>query len=290
MDRTTETLRRFNRTWTQRVGALDESYLGTGRPLATSRLLFELDPVAPTSVTDLRDRLGLDAGYLARLLRRLEAEHLVSTVADPADRRRRLVGLTDVGREERDDLERRSAEAATGLLRPLTDRQRERLAEALGVADLLVRAATLELRRTRPDDPAVERALARYVAELADRFPAGFDPGPADPRDAEATYVLATSDGEPVACGGVRPLGAGTTGTAEVKRMWVDAGWRGAGLGARLLAALEALAGDLGHTRVVLDTNTTLVEAVALYDRAGYRRIDRYNDNPHAEAFFAKDL
>ncbi|WP_299051433.1 helix-turn-helix domain-containing GNAT family N-acetyltransferase [uncultured Nocardioides sp.] len=290
MDRTTATLRGFNRTWTQRVGALDESYLGTGRPLATSRLLFELDPVAPTPVTDLRDWLGLDAGYLARLLRRLEAEGLATTVPDPEDRRRRQVGLTDAGRDERAELERRSAEAATRLLRPLTDRQRERLADALAVADLLVRAATLDLRRARPDEPAVARALTRYVAELADRFPAGFDPGPADPRDPGTTYLLATSDGEPVACGGVRPLEAGTTGTAEVKRMWVDAAWRGAGLGARLLASLEDLARDLGHTRVVLDTNSTLVEAVALYDRAGYRRIDRYNDNPYAEAFFTKGL
>jgi DNA-binding MarR family transcriptional regulator len=290
VDETTAILRRFNRTWTQRVGALDESYLDTGRPLATSRLLFEVDPTTPTAVTDLRDRLGLDAGYLARLLRRLEAEHLVTTAPDPGDGRRRLVGLTEAGLRERDELERRSAEAAAGLLRPLTVRQRERLGAALDTADLLVRAATLELRRTGPRDPVVGRALARYVGELTDRFPAGFDPGSSDVRDAEASYLLATSDGEPVACGGVRPLESGTTGTAEVKRMWVDAGWRGAGLGARLLAALEALAADLGHSRVVLDTNATLTEAVALYDRAGYRRIERYNDNPYAEAFFAKDL
>lgn len=149
---------------------------------------------------------------------------------------------------------------------------------------------SFDVVRTRPNDPRVQAAVARYVAELVDRFPSGFDPGPADPRDPEATYLLVTSGGEVVACGGVRPLEPGTVGTAEVKRMWVDAGWRGAGLGSRLLAALEALAADLGHTRVVLDTNGTLTEAIALYERAGYTRTERYNDNPYAEAFFTKDL
>ncbi|WP_231122994.1 GNAT family N-acetyltransferase [Nocardioides sambongensis] len=71
--------------------------------------------------------------------------------------------------------------------------------------------------------------------------------------------------------------------------MWVDGDWRGAGLGARMLRHLEALAWERGSDRVVLDTNGTLGEAIALYERSGYRPIERYNDNPYAEAFFAKD-
>jgi len=285
-----DVLRRFNRTWSSRVGALEESYLGTGRPLAVSRLLFELDAAAATPVLVLRDRLGLDAGYLARLLRRLEDDGLATTTPDPEDRRRRLVVLTDAGEGERALLEERSQAAAAALVAPLTASQRARLGDALATADLLVRAATLDLERARPDDPRVRHAVDRYVAELVERFPAGFDPGPADPRDPGSTYLLAGSAGEVVACGGVRPLERGRVGTAEVKRMWVDAGWRGAGLGARLLAALESLAADLGHTRVVLDTNSTLTEAVVLYERAGYARTERYNDNPYAELFFTKDL
>jgi GNAT superfamily N-acetyltransferase len=100
-------------------------------------------------------------------------------------------------------------------------------------------------------------------------------------------FLLCRSEGRPVACGGVRDLG---DGVAEIKRMWVDADWRGAGLGTRVLRALEDAARGLGHRRVRLDTNATLVEAVAMYDRAGYRRIERYNDNPFAQAWFAKDL
>jgi GNAT superfamily N-acetyltransferase len=65
---------------------------------------------------------------------------------------------------------------------------------------------------------------------------------------------------------------------------------RGLGLGRRLLARLEDVARDLGRTRVVLDTNEVLVEAIAMYERAGYRSIERYNDNPYAHRWFAKDL
>jgi ribosomal protein S18 acetylase RimI-like enzyme len=72
--------------------------------------------------------------------------------------------------------------------------------------------------------------------------------------------------------------------------MWVDPGWRGAGLGSRLLRHLEDEALALGLPVVRLDTNATLEEAIALYERAGYRRIDRYNDNPYAEVWFEKRL
>lgn len=286
----TEVLRRFNRTWTQRVGVLDESFLGTGRPLAVSRLLFEIGSTGPVGVRDLRELLDLDSGHLSRMLRRLEEDALVATVVDPADRRRRLVELTTEGRRAYDDLERRSEERAGGLVAPLTTRQQERLATALATADLLVRAATVRLREVAGDDPAAREATRRYFAELDERFPGGFDAGGPDAPEPGSTYVVATSDGVPVAHGGIRPVPALGRGTAEIKRMWVDGGWRGAGLGARMLRHLEDLARAQGYARVVLDTNGTLLEAIAMYERAGYERIERYNDNPYAEAFFSKSL
>jgi len=300
-----EVVRRFNRSYTQRVGALDESFLGTGMPLSTARLLFEIG-TEPGTTRDLRARLGLDSGYLSRLLRRLESDGLVSVVPDADDRRRRRVDLTAAGRRAWDDLERRSVDRARDLVAPLTDRQRARLAAALAEADLLVRAATVSLEQVDPASDLARRAVAAYVAELDERFPGGFDPGPvpaAGERDAEderlvppsGAFVVATSDGEPVACGGVRTLTAGPDGgpgggVGEIKRMWVHPGWRGAGLGSRLLRHLEGVSRDLGHREVRLDTNGTLTEAVAMYERAGYRRVARYNDNPYAEHFFAKRL
>ena len=100
-------------------------------------------------------------------------------------------------------------------------------------------------------------------------------------------FVLLRSDGTTVGCGGLQPL---DDRIAEIKRMWIDPAWRGLGLGPRLLSELEAVAADLGHRRVVLDTNETLLEAVTMYQRAGYDPIARYNDNPYAHHWFGKDL
>jgi DNA-binding MarR family transcriptional regulator/RimJ/RimL family protein N-acetyltransferase len=288
----TATLRQFNRTYTQRVGALDESFLGLGWPLGASRLIFEIGE-AGTTARELRERLDLDSGYLSRLLRRLTRAGVVGVTPDPLDRRRRMVTLTAEGRKVRQELDRRSEDRAATLIAPLTERQRDRLAEALATADLLVRAATVHLRMVAPDDPAAVEAVGSYFAELDARFPGGFDPGDATASDTAAmsapagVFVVATSDGEPVACGGVQEI---APQVGEIKRMWVHPDWRGAGLGARMLAHLEDRARELGHRRVNLDTNGTLVEAIAMYQRAGYEQIERYNDNPYAEAFFSKEL
>ena len=290
---TTTVLRRFNRTYTQRIGVLEESFLGLGRPLAVSRLLFEIGAADGVTVRDLRDRLDLDSGHLSRMLRRLEREELVATTPDPADQRRRIVRLTGAGRTARQELDDRSEELAARLVAPLTDRQRDRLAEALATADLLVRAATIHLREVPADDPGARSALASYLAEIDARFPTGYRPQGPVASEPGSTYVLATSDGEPVAYGGIRPTHHqfGGDDTAEIKRMWVHDDWRGAGLGSRMLRHLEDLAREQGFHRVVLDTNAVLTEAIAMYERAGYAAVARYEgSDPHATHFFRKEL
>ena len=286
----TEVLRRFNRTYTQRIGALDESFLGLGLPLGAARLVFEIGEAGAT-VRDLRARLDLDSGQLARQLRRLEDDGLVEVAPDPEDRRRRTARLTAKGRALRVRLDDRSEELARRLVEPLTDRQQERLTQALATADLLVRAATVDIRSVDPETDEARTAISLYFAELDRRFPDGFDPGPATSEDMSpaqgGAFVLATSEAAPVACGGVRDLG---DGVGEIKRMWVHDDWRGAGLGSRLLRHLEGVSRTLGHRVVRLDTNRTLVEAVSMYERSGYRHIERYNDNPYAQAFFEKDF
>jgi len=287
-----DTVRRFNRSYTQRIGALEESFLGTGRPLGASRLLFEVGPDG-AAVRDLRERLELDSGYLTRLVSRLADDGLVEVLPDPADRRRRTVQLTAAGQAAYRDLDERSERKARGLLEPLTERQRARLDDALGTADLLIRAATVRLRVVDPVSDPAGAALGEYYAELGRRFPEGFVPDPAHQgadalRAPSGAFVVATSDGAPVACGGVRRFDR-TTG--EIKRMWVASSWRGAGLGTRLLRRLESEALSLGYSRAVLDTNRSLTEAIAMYGRAGYREIAPYSeDNPYAEMFFEKAL
>ena len=145
-------------------------------------------------------------------------------------------------------------------------------------------------REIPADAPPAVELVGGYYAELAGRFPAGFDVD-AYTRGAPAAepgrFVLATRAGVPVACGVLRPLGEGI---GEIKRMWVDPDVRGLGLGRRLLGHLEGLAVRDGYRAIRLDTNGSLTEAIGLYTRAGYHRIPRYNDNPYADLWFEKRL
>lgn len=144
-----------------------------------------------------------------------------------------------------------------------------------------------------PSSDGARWAMARYFAELAARVPGGFDPGEAIEDAASAyapprgTFVVAAVDGEIVGCGALQHL---DTATSEVKRMWVSPGTRGLGVGRRLLAFLEDAARAGGRRRVVLDTNASLTEAIALYRSNGYREVPAYNDNPYAQHWFEKDL
>ena len=294
-------VRRFNRSYTQRIGVLEDSFLGLGMPLGPARLLFEIGAAAqvetgaaaqdPLTTQTLRERLGLDSGYLSRLLRRLEKDGLIRVTPDPGDRRRRQVSLTGAGRERWQELEHRSDDQARLIVDPLTERQRERLARALAEADLLVRAATVTFALADPSSPVARDVVGRYFAEIGRRF--GFDGSGEADKDAKVlvppagAFVVAVSDGDPVACGGLQTI---AVGVGELKRMWVRGDWRGAGLGTRLLRHLEDRCRELGHGTVRLDTNAALTEAIAMYHRAGYRAIPRYNDNPWATNFFEKRL
>ena len=294
-------VRRFNRSYTQRIGVLEDSFLGLGMPLGPARLLFEIGAAAqvemgaaaqdPLTTQTLRERLGLDSGYLSRLLRRLEKDGLIRVTPDPGDRRRRQVSLTGAGRERWQELEHRSDDQARLIVDPLTERQRERLARALAEADLLVRAATVTFGPIDPASSVARDVVDRYFAEIGRRF--GFNPSGETEKDAKllvppfGVFVVALSDGEPVACGGLQEI---APRVGELKRMWVHDDWRGAGLGTRLLRHLEDRCRELGHGTVRLDTNAALTEAIAMYHRAGYRAIPRYNDNPWATNFFEKRL
>src|SRR3978361_2273108 len=119
-------VRRFNRTVTERVGALNDRFLGLERPLGEARLLWEIGP-GGCEVRLLRARLGLDSGYLSRLLRSLEAAGLASSAAGAGDGRIRMARLTAAGRRERAALDKRSDELAESLLAPLSLKQRDQL-------------------------------------------------------------------------------------------------------------------------------------------------------------------
>ncbi len=286
------TLRRFNRQFTQRIGALDDRFLGQNRPLGTARLLFEIGR-GERRVLKLRSRLGLDSGYLSRLLRGLESEGLIRVEPDPDDRRRRIATLTRRGQREWNELEARSERLAQRLIGPLSPVHRARLDEALLTADRILTSASATFRVVDPRSSDAAWAVAHYIRELDRRFETGFHPPDATEEDArileppDGVFLVMHSDGAVVGCGGLRAL---ECGVGEIKRMWVRESLRGVGLGPRLLAELEGHARRLGHRRLLLDTNATLTEAIAMYRRSGYAEIERYNDNPYAQLWFEKML
>ncbi|MBN8995753.1 MAG: MarR family transcriptional regulator [Rhizobiales bacterium] len=281
-------IRRFNRAVTLEVGALDTSFLGRGRPLGAARVLNAIGQ-GLGDVGEIRDALQLDSGLMSRLLRGLEEEKLVVTEPRPDDARRRVARLTSAGRREFAAYERLSNQRAAGLLarHPHAD-------ELLAAMDLVASALGREriaIEEVDPRGEAARHCLAEYYAELARRFEKGFDvslsrdPQAKDMVHPRGAFLVAMSDGLPLACVGLKGDGGET---AEVKRLWVAPSARGLGLGRKLMAAVEERARALGIRMLRLDTNRALPEARALYLKSGWTEIPRFNDDPYADFFFEK--
>jgi DNA-binding MarR family transcriptional regulator/GNAT superfamily N-acetyltransferase len=285
-------VRRFNRTVTQRIGALDDRFLSRDRSLGQARLLWEIGPQG-ADVRALRGRLGLDAGYLSRLLQSLEGAGLVRTAPRPSDRRVRIARLTRAGLAERAELDRRSDQLAATLLAPLAGRQRARLVAAMAEVERLLTAALVEVEVVDPAAPDARVCLAAYFRELDQRFDRGFDPArtisadDAELRLPAGLLLVARLHGDPIGCGALKLHGRAP---AEIKRMWVSGSARGLGIGRRLLAELERRAADRGARAVRLETNRSLVEAIALYRAAGYTEVPAFNDEAYAHHWFEKRL
>ncbi|HUA05916.1 MAG TPA: helix-turn-helix domain-containing GNAT family N-acetyltransferase [Solirubrobacteraceae bacterium] len=285
-------VRSFNRIVTQRVGALDEHYLKRNRPLGQDRVLWEIGTEG-CEVRALRSRLGLDAGHLSRLLRALEDDGLVLTQPSPADRRIRRASLTRAGRQERAVLDRRSDELAESILAPLDLDQRDELVKAMRTVRRLLTTSTLQIQTVDPTHEDARRCLRAYFAELDRRSDSGFDPAKgisAEPEEVTppaGRFLVAYLNGEPVGCGAVKHHAGAPS---EIKRMWVAESARGLGIARHILADLETDAKRARATATRLETNTHLVEAIAMYRSAGYVEVPAFNDEPFAHHWFEKQL
>lgn len=285
-------VREFNRTVTQRIGVLNDEYLAQGRPLGASRVLWEIGPDG-IDVRTIRARLGLDSGYLSRLLRNLEAEGLVTVKPDAADQRVRVVRLTKAGRVERAELDRRSDELAASLLASLDDHRSHELLDAMATVERLLTAGLVEFQVEDPTGPAASYCLQSYFDELTTRFDNGFDPSLGHAGDvtvfSEPTglFLIAYLRGTPIGCGGLK---FHNEHPADLKRMWVAETARGLGVGRRLLTELEQRASEGGAGVVLLETNKSLTEAINLYRTTGYTEIPSFNDEPYAHHWFEKHL
>jgi DNA-binding MarR family transcriptional regulator/GNAT superfamily N-acetyltransferase len=318
----TAQVRSFNRTVTERVGALNDHFLGRDHPLGEARLLWEIgaerggghapdaghdghdgqgqrgsavagEECEGAEVRELRGRLGLDSAYLSRLLRALERQGLVVVEASPRDRRVRRVRLSAAGRAERAELDRRAEEFAQSMLAPLSERQQERLAEAMAEVERLLLASMVEISAAVPGSADARWCIEQYFAELNERFDGGFDPGRSISAQAHeltppaGLFLVAHLHQEPVGCGGLKLHG---DAPAELKRMWVAPRVRGLGVGRRLLHELERRASEAGVDMLRLETNGTLAEAIALYRREGYAEVAAFNSEPYAHHWFEKRL
>ena len=285
-------VRSFNRAVTQAVGALDQSYLERGRPLGEARVLFEIGAEGADAKT-LRARLGLNSGYLSRLLRSLEAQGLIAVGPDAADARRRHASLTRTGRAEVAAYDALSDRLAASLIAPLDETRRARLIAAMGEVERLLDAATVTIAVEPPASVDARRCLKAYFCELAERFDGGYDPAndlsaPAEDLAPPAgLFVVARLRGEPIGCGALKRIDANT---GEIKRVWTAPTARGLGVARRMLHRLEAEAAAMGFAVLRLDTNKALTEAHALYLKEGYRDIERFNGNPYAHRWFEKRL
>jgi GNAT superfamily N-acetyltransferase/DNA-binding MarR family transcriptional regulator len=293
-------IRSFNRTIVEGIGALEDRFLGRGRPMSEARVLWEIG-AAGADLPALRGRLGLETTCLDRILRSLERQRLVRISSGGAPRGRqsnacdgtRRVSLTRAGLVERAELDRRSDAVALSMLDPLSDRQREAFVAAVAQVERLLRASMVRFPVENPASADAQWCFEQYFAELAARFEAGFDPALSISADAHeltppaGALFIARLRGKPVGCGALKLHGGAP---AELKRMWIAPDARSLGLGRRLLEALERYARDAGAPAVRLETNRALTEAIALYRRAGYVEVAPFNAEPYAHHWFEKQI
>jgi DNA-binding MarR family transcriptional regulator/GNAT superfamily N-acetyltransferase len=273
-------IRGFNRFYTRVLGLLRPNLAGSRFGLTEARVLFELAQGDDVSVSDLRRRLDLDAGYLSRILAAFARSGLVAREQSATDGRRQVVRLTSEGRAAFAELDRLQVSAIDELITPLDDAQRVELVSAMGrIRHTLGDEPTkspLVLRPPAPGDLGwvVERHGARYAAEygwdsrfetLVARIVADF----AERRDTtrEAAWI-AELDG--VRVGSVFCTAADAD-TAQLRLLLVEPSARGNGVGSRLVDECLRFARRAGYKRIMLWTNDVLLPARRIYERAGFR-------------------
>ena len=288
-------LREFNRFYTRRIGVLHEGLLDSPFTLTESRLLWELSQNPDATASALAQALGLDRGYLSRLLRGLSERGLLKSRRSTDDARHTHLSLSAAGRRAFAPLERGSQAAAAALLQTLDDAQQQELLAATARIQALLgkrgKSSTFVLRAQRPGDIGwvVSRHGALYaqeygwdmrfealVARIAAHFVEHFDAA------REACWI-AERDGQRIGCVFlVRARDEATQavekGTAQLRMLLVEPAARGLGLGKALVGECERFARRAGYRRIRLWTNSVLLAARGIYERAGY---DLRASEPH---------
>jgi len=277
------TIRRFNRFYTRKIGVLNDGLLDSPFSLTEGRVLDELAHRPGLTATELGRELGLDAGYLSRLLARFVRRRLLARHRSSQDARRAHLRLTAAGRRTFVRLDRRSSGQIAGMVRHLAAPDQTRLAALLdGVRHLVAgpdeRTGPVVLRAPGPGDLGwvVQRHGALYAAEyhwdetfeaLVARIVADF----VDHRDPRRERAwIAEADGHPVGC--VFLVRESAT-VAKLRLLLVEPSARGRGVGHQLVAACIAFARKAGYRKLTLWTNSVLTAARRIYEQAGFRLV-----------------
>ena len=292
-------VRRFNRFYTRQLGFLREAQLASPFSLAECRVLYELAHRADPTPTELGRELGLDPGYLSRILRGFRRRGLVDRRPSPLDGRQTHLRLTRHGRDAFARLDARSSDEVAELLKPLSPSDRGRLSESMDAIERLLgadrsahpRAARpIVLRGPQPGDLGwivyrhgvlyqreygynedFEALVAQIVAEFVQNL---------DPRR-ERCWVAETDAG----IAGCVFLVRKSAAVAKLRLLLVEPTARGLGLGGRLVAECVKFARQAGYKKITLWTQSELLPARRLYERAGFTLVAK---KPHRS--FGKDL
>ena len=289
-------IRRFNRFYTARIGVLQEGLLATPFSLTESRLLYEFAHREHATATELSRDLGLDAGYLSRLLRGFKERGLIKSAPAPHDARHLQLRITPAGRRAFAPLDTRTQSEITRLLAGLTDADQRDLLQSMARIEQLLddknpRQPPYLLRAHRPGDIGwvIERHGALYareyrwdmrfealVAHIAARFIEQFD------ASREACWI-AERDHANIGCVFLvqarnEATDAPIEGVAQLRLLLVEPSARGLGIGGRLVDECERFARQAGYSRIVLWTNSVLLAARGIYAKAGYRLL---KSEPH---------
>jgi DNA-binding MarR family transcriptional regulator/N-acetylglutamate synthase-like GNAT family acetyltransferase len=278
-------VRSFNRRYTKWVGALDRHHLGSAYSLAEIRVLYEIANHASTLARDIADQLGLDAGYLSRILNRFDKAGLIERKTSEEDGRAVTLSLTAKGRSLFDDLDRLAADRIGKAIAGLDEGQQARLTSAMGVVGQLIgemrsaKPREVLLRAPRAGDYgwAVERhgviydaefgwgpAFEGLVAELFGKFAQAHDP------KRERCWI-AELNGERVGCVFVveRELNV-----AQLRCLLVEPKARGHGVGGKLVDACVTFARGAGYRQMMLWTNKGLDSARKIYESVGFGLVE----------------
>lgn len=287
-------VRAFNRFYTRKLGVLDQRLLKSPFSLSEARVLYELAHGGELSAREIGLKLGLDAGYLSRIVQNFHEAGLIARKPLAADRRQYRLSLTSKGRQAFARLERSTEEDVAAMLRPLSAMERARLTDAMAAIERLLEAAQMPapamLRAPRPGDMGwvVQSHGALYaseygfdtgfealVAEIVAKFVTSFD------ASRERCWI-ADIDGRPV---GSVFLVKASDETAKLRLLLLDPAARGQRLGQRLVGECISFATACGYRRMTLWTQSILVAARRIYQEAGFTLVA---SEPHRS--FGQDL